>query len=510
MNILDHLGRELVRSEVGVSGELRSLTLENFLEGYSAEREMGPKGALGLSTVFACLKVISDAVAETPLKLLQQTPGELQVNQIYDGNFARIAKNPAPGFFNYSNFWSSMITSLLGWGNAYALILRSNNSLPTRLMYLEPGAVCIRDDTSPRVRYMEGEPPYLYQVTLGLQTLMVPPRDLIHLRYFSYDGIRGLSPIALNAATFFIEKGQTEYAKHFYRRGGKIQGVIESPLKSTREASKEFVTWFNTFYGGQNSGQVAFLPNGLTFKGVSVVNPQDAQWVEAKQLTRAEIAAIFRVPLHFLNDLSKATWANVTQLSEEFVRYGLGPIYSQIENELNYKLLEDAASLRYEFDPSGLLRGTQSERYANYAIAVQNGWLTRSEVRSREGLDYHAELDEFLTMPGQQTQELQRSIGDIEGQLNWQATMHRSCSEALAGEVKRLSSEQDQLSRDIQRRAPINILNTQRTLQEEIKKLENRLKELGSQKTKEVGDLKMRLTKHQNALEKLRKQSNSQ
>lgn len=418
MTILDQFGKEYVPES-----ELRSVNLDNylrFLTDAPTSSRISPAGSFSLSTVYSCIRILSDAIAMTPFGLFQQTPGEPEITQIFDGQLAKIAIEASPLFNNFT-FWQSMIASLNGWGNAYAVIIRSTNRLPTQLIYMTPNMVEVLDTTDPRYLFLRGETPFVYQVTTGMETFWVRPEDMVHLTLFTYDGLRGLSPITLHQDTMQVENEQTQYGRSFYSRGGKIQGVIESPLKSTREASKEFVTWFNTFYGGQNSGQVAFLPNGLTFKGVGVVNPQDAQWVEARKFTRQEIASIFRVPSYLLGDLDRATWGNVAQLSEEFVRYSLQPIYTLIEVELNRKLLDNARTLYYRFDPSVLLRGTTSERFANYSVAITSGFMSRSEVRQREGLSYNPELDTFIQMPGSapvEVTEEDRSLALPGGQLH--------------------------------------------------------------------------------------------
>ena len=395
--ILDRYGNEYVSKP-----ELRSLNLNNylrFLTDTPSLKRITPEGSFSLSTVYSCIRILADAIAMTPFGLFRQTPGQPEIEQIFDGQLAQITRQ-ASGLFNNFTFWQSMVASLNGWGNAFAVIIRGANRIPEQLIYLTPYMVSLQDTTDPRYRFLRGEVPYIYQVSTGLETFFVRPEDMVHLTLFTYDGLWGLSPIALHQDTMQVENQQTQYGKEFYTRGGKITGVIESPLKSTRDAAVEFVEWFNEFYGGQNSGQIAFLPNGLTFKQASVVNPQDAQWVEARKFTRQEIASIFRVPPYLLGDLERATWGNVSQLSEEFVRYSLQPIYTLIEIELNRKLLDNARTLYYQFDPSILLRGTTSERFSNYSIAITNGFMSRSEVRQKEGLPYEPELDAFMQMPG--------------------------------------------------------------------------------------------------------------
>lgn len=383
--------------------EKRSINLDQylrFLTDAPASQIVTPQKSLSISAVYACIRILADAIAMTPIKLFSQTPGSLEIEQIFDGPLARITKNPS-SLFNRFTFWHSLISSLNGWGNGYAGIIRNASTrLPEQLIFFPAEMVSVQDTTDPRYKFLRGETPYIYQVSTGMETFFLRPRDMIHIVLISYDGIQGMSPIGLNQATFQVANEQVEYGRSFYASGGKITGVIESPLKSTRESAVEFVEWFNTFYSGTGSARIAFLPNGLTYKAAGVVNPEDADWVEARKMSRNEIASIFRVPSYLLGDLDRATWGNVAQLSEEFVRYTLQPLYTVIEDEMNRKLLDNSASLYYQFDPSILLRGTATERFENYNTAITAGFMSRSEVRLREGMPHVPELDAFVTMPG--------------------------------------------------------------------------------------------------------------
>lgn len=404
--ILDRYGKTIKENGLG---NYRQLNLNQYLQWLTAEPAstfVSPLGSLQLSTVYACIKLLADSIAMTPLKFYEKRPESRERTEITRGVFANLAKQACPLFNNFT-FWQSMLVSLNGWGNAYAVIIRQDG-VPEYLIYLAPNQVSFQDTSDPRYEFLRGDTPFVYQVNTGMQTLYVLPEDMVHIISFSYDGLTGCSPVQLHQDTFQVENEQTKYGRSFYSTGGKITGVIESPRQTSRQDAIEFVTWFNEFYGGSpgqtGSGRIAFLPNGLVFKQASVVNPQDAEYVKARELTRKEIASIYRVPPYLIGDLDRATWSNVTQLSEEFVRYTLNPLYTVIETELNKKLLENSPTLYYEFDSSILLRGTVSERYSNYSVGIESGFLSPAEVREKEGLPYVEGL-EYFNFSNPQTEE---------------------------------------------------------------------------------------------------------
>ena len=66
---------------------------------------------------------------------------------------------------------------------------------------------------------------------------------------------------------------------------------------------------------------------------------------------------------------------------------------------LNRKLLtekERRVGYNFKFNVNGLLRGSQKERFDSYHLGLQDGWLSRNEVRVMEDLPVVDTLDEYL------------------------------------------------------------------------------------------------------------------
>ena len=71
-----------------------------------------------------------------------------------------------------------------------------------------------------------------------------------------------------------------------------------------------------------------------------------------------------------------------------FLRYVLRSILAGIEQEIHRSLLTPAEKATYfaEYSIEGLLRGDSAARAAFYSTALQNGWMSRNEVRGLENL----------------------------------------------------------------------------------------------------------------------------
>ena len=116
-------------------------------------------------------------------------------------------------------------------------------------------------------------------------------------------------------------------------------------------------------------------------------------------MTRSEVAGIFNVPSHMINDLEKATFSNISEQAIQFVRHTMMPWVVKWEQELNRKLFtaaERKAGYYVKFNLAGLLRGTAKDRAEFYNKAINDGWMDRNEVRVLEDLNPRDGLDELL------------------------------------------------------------------------------------------------------------------
>jgi HK97 family phage portal protein len=141
------------------------------------------------------------------------------------------------------------------------------------------------------------------------------------------------------------------------------------------------------YKGLANSKKPILLEGGMKWQPITISN-NDSQFLETRQFQKSEIASIFRVSPHLINDLSKATFSNITELSQEHVKYCLMPLGVKIESAINIQLLTKQEQKKYycELNYDGMLRGNFKERSEGYKEAINAGWMKPNEVRRKENL----------------------------------------------------------------------------------------------------------------------------
>ena len=128
----------------------------------------------------------------------------------------------------------------------------------------------------------------------------------------------------------------------------------------------------------------------MTYKPASV-SPEAAQYIEARKLTREEVAAAFHVPPPMVGILDHATFSNITEQHKNLYQDTLGPLLEQLQQEFEAQLFPDFPDLEparfyLEFNLQEKLRGTFEEQASILQTATGAPWLTRNEARARQNL----------------------------------------------------------------------------------------------------------------------------
>ena len=283
------------------------------------------KEPLRIATAYACIRLLANSVSQTPLKdFLYSADGKKAQDST---QLTTLLRNPAPNV-TYNSFMSTMLTSMVGHGNAYAYIVRDTYNTPKELLFIPDNRVNIQ-----LVRQISNT--HYYTVTLNDDTqLTVYPEDMVHFKNITIDGFTGLSPVYYHSLTIQVGAKATEYMNNFIENSAAISGVIESEARLKPDAIKAIRDSFGGTYGGAaKAGKTAVLGDGLKFKQITPVSPLDVDYINTRKLNDNDIMRIYGVPPPMLGDIS-STYANTEQLALIYQRFTLNPMFEAIQQEL--------------------------------------------------------------------------------------------------------------------------------------------------------------------------------
>ena len=345
---------------------------------------VSPDSALRVPAVYACVKVISESVAQLPLVLYKHEADGGKSPALDHPLYALLGS--APNEWTTSAEWRlALQASLCAYGNAYSFISRDSAGTVRELIYLHPTQVMVELDL--------GSMTPIYRVTdlAGVQRVYTRS-DIFHVRTFGvgsgFAGRVGTSPITQNAEAIGLAMALEEHGARLFSNGARPSGVFKYGKTLTEAVLKKLRDQFsNTYEGGANSGRTLILEDGMNFEALQF-NSVDSQFLELRQFAIAEIGRIFRVPLHLIGELSRSTNNNIEQQNRDFLTYCILPTVTNWEQALNHSLLSSDERKKYfvKFGLDDFTRADLEKRYLAYVQAVTNGLLNPNEVRSAEGL----------------------------------------------------------------------------------------------------------------------------
>jgi HK97 family phage portal protein len=359
------------------------------------------ESAMGLSAVYSCIGVLGRSMGQLPLHVMRRDAKGVVSRATDHPVYYLLHDEPNP--FQTSYDWrESGMVHVSGWGNHYTEIVRHPRSGEVRELGL------IRPWESNLVKTNSGR--HTYAVTADdARARSVSPEDMIHIKAIGSDGKVGKSPITQCREAFALGLETQGYGNQFFRSGGKPTGIVSVKSQLEEKSWKRLLDRWRTSKTEMqsNDNKTLFLPSELAYQSITIP-PEDAQFLETRKFSRSEVAGIYNVPAHMINDLEKATFSNISEQAIQFVRHTMIPWVVKWEQELNRKLFteqERRAGYYVKFNLNGLLRGTAQERAEFYSKAIRDGWMTRNQVRELEDMNQADGLDTYLLSADLQTKE---------------------------------------------------------------------------------------------------------
>lgn len=365
------------------------LTGESFDFDYgSRDVYVSPATSLSLSYVYACIYILSSSIAQMPLHVLRKNGKNVETAKDHSAFYLL---HDEPNTWQTSYKWRELKERhVLGWGNGYTKIERSRRGEIISLKACMPWETTLIN-TGGR---------YTYGVYNEEGSFAVHLDDMIHIKAMGNDPKYGLSPIMQHAETIGLGMSGQKYTSNFFNGNARPAGIVSVKNELKAESWERLkAAWKNaTNQLRSEENKTMLIPADLDYKPLTI-SPVDAQLIDLMKLNRSEVAGIFSVPAHMINDLEKATFSNISEQSIQFVRHSIMPWVVNWEQELNRKLFtkaERTAGYYVRFNLAGLLRGTQQERAQFYHYAITDGWMSRNEVRAFEDMNPIDGLDEML------------------------------------------------------------------------------------------------------------------
>ncbi|MCW0310693.1 HK97 family phage portal protein [Pantoea sp. PA1] len=332
--------------------------------------------AIQLSAVWACVRLLSESVSTLPLKIYQRQD---------DGSRKPATQHPAyqvlcrrPNLeMTPSRFMLMLVASICLRGNGFVEKKMIGNKLVSLVPLLPQNMVVKRLD--------DGSLQYTYTETSSQR--VIPVKNIMHIRGFGLDGVCGMMPMMAGRDVIGAAMAVEESAAKIFENGLQSSGFLSAETALDKDQRERLRGYMQAFTGSRNAGKIMVLEGGLKYQNVTM-NPEAAQMLESRAFSIEEICRWFRVPPFMVGHADKqSSWASsVEGMNLQFLTNTLRPLLVNIEQEISRCLLDGDEELFAEFSVEGLLRADSAGRSAYYTTALQNGWMSRNDVRRLENM----------------------------------------------------------------------------------------------------------------------------
>lgn len=322
--------------------------------------------------IYACVNILSDDIAKLPVKIYKKTDGAIERIGRKDHNIAKLLTAKPNDIMSISDYKKLLMVDVLIAGNHYSAINKDKNGKVVSLIPL-PNSTEANVDLTGKLTY---------QTVINGKRVIFQPWEIIHIKGFTRDGIHGKSPIRVIAERAESNQLANEFNINLIEQGGSPKGILRVPGLLDKDAKTKAKDEWKKVNG---SDSIAVVDSGLEYQQIGF-SQEDMQFIESQKYNQQKISAIFKVPLHKLNELGRATYSNIEHQALEYVKNTLQPWITRIEEEWNTKLFsEDEQDQDYyiKFNLDSELRGDSETRAKVDKIKIESGSNVLNEVRER-------------------------------------------------------------------------------------------------------------------------------
>ena len=341
------------------------------------------QGAMRHWAVWACARVIADAVSTLPVDLLQGTGSSAtpvdplpMVLQRPSANVDRV------------DWLSQVMVALLTTGNAYGLVAsRDRLEYPTQINLVPPGTITAQVDRETGRKVYKGS-----------NGATIPNEQVWHRTGLVWPGdVVGLDPVTYFVRTITLGLEAERYGADYFQNGAHPTAVADTDQPVTQDQAE---TIKDRIERAVSRRGIAVMGAGTKLKPWQGT-PNDAQLGETIRMNAAMVCAIYGVPGEkigvSMGDGGSVTYANREQRAQDFLNDAVNPWLVRMERSMTDWFPRGKF---VKFNTGGFLKSDLKTRFDSYAIATGGQpWMKPSEARAFENWQPIPGIDDVPTPP---------------------------------------------------------------------------------------------------------------
>lgn len=324
--------------------------------------------------VFTAIQMIASDIASLPLQKLKHG-----VLENHDSLATLFNSKPNP-YYNAYQLKFIMVANALLNGESFIEVVRDNEGRPVSLYHVKNSDVTYKQDETTRFNLV-------YDIKISeTKAKRIPSKDMLHFKFFSLDGIGGVSPLSSLRDDIDTQKNSKRFLSDFFKngtnnggllkyKGGKLSGEAREKLKGE---------WQKANSGTDEAHKVIVLDETMEYEAVEI-DTEILKLINTSNHSTVQVAKAFKIPRHKFG--LESSNMKLEAMNMDYLVSTLQPYLESITNEIGFKLIDDGAIdiVKYRFNTDNYKTIDSETKVNNIRKQLEMGIINLDEARAEFG-----------------------------------------------------------------------------------------------------------------------------